>query len=445
MFDDTSESRSFDLKMTNKKRYQREYKELDLTAASFIEDWDSIIKCPGNKKQLKRIIVEEILQSGVSNDILKDGQFLYLNGSMEDQRVICLKKTCDFDYVRMSSEGFQLRSDETDFKIFFAISQFHQRGLRKFLIYSQDSDVKMLSLYWTTKLESIDMTIKFGSALASSYFSPRKVSDHFSRELSLSSDEKKVQHSRAMLQCYIFLGSDATPGFHSISNSYGLKIFNEISKEKVPVSEDDFLHLILRVYQSKNCGLRRLFDEIDDKLTVNEKILKTRCILKAMKGVEREVLPVPSCISLQIQRSEFLSHYWTEEGNTKDPVDNGWIKSDDGYEIKLNNEDDLLYSLPKTLMTSCGCAKACKKCKCLKLKLKSIDGRNIQAKCSRILCKKCPCFKRKKEGEDENVILSDQFQDILNAMSSDEESSNDSDMETIYDSDLSFTFSDNDE
>ena len=442
LFDDPSDTRNLDLKMTNRKRYQREYKDLPLTANFVIEDWDCIMKSPENKRALKRIIMEEIIQSGVSQDILKNGESLYLNGSMEDQRVICLDK--NQDYVSMSFESFTLRNDESDFKIFFALEKYYLKGLRKFLIYSQDSDVKILSLYWTAKLENVEMIIKFGSSLASSYFHPKNVGEYFVKELSLNSTEKKVQHSIALLQCYIYFGSDATPGFHSISNSYGLRVFNEMCKERVPQQGNDFLNLILRVYQSKNSGLRRLFDEIDQNVSVEGKILKTRCILKAMKGVEKEVIPLPSCLLLQFHRSFFLSQYWTDEGHQGDPVDFGWNKLEESYEIKLNDTEDPFYSLPKTLMTNCGCTKACKKCKCQKLKLKK-DGKDVAAKCARILCKKCPCFKRKKEGAAEDLILSDQFQELLDELSSDEECNYDSDLESLFDSDYSFTVSDNDE
>ena len=51
--------------------------------------------------------------------------------------------------------------------------------------------------------------------------------------------------------------------------------------------------------------------------------------------------------------------------------------------------------------------------------------------------------KRDKDGENENLILSDQFQEILDGLSSDEESILESDLD--FDSDYSFMFSDNDE
>ena len=362
MFDDSSDTRNLDLKMTNKKRYQKEYKDLDLAASSFIEDWDSVIRSPENKKRLKQIIMEEIVQSGVSDNIMKNGETLFLNGSMDDGRIICLRK--NDDYVRMDNESFEVRRDESDYKIFFALEKYHSQGLKKFLIYSQDSDVKMLSLYWTAKLEEAEMTIKFGSSLASSYFYPKRVSQYFGRELNLNSQEERMKHSKALLQCYIFFGSDATPGFHSITNSYGLRIFNELSKERVLETRNDFLNLILMVYQSKNCGLKKIFEEIAENDPIDEKILRTRSILKAMKGAENEVIPLSSCLSLQFQRSAFLVQYWTDEEYQNDPVNFGWSKNEDGYEIILSDKEDLFYSLPKTLMTSCGCAtKPCQKCK----------------------------------------------------------------------------------
>ena len=64
----------------------------------------------------------------------------------------------------------------------------------------------------------------------------------------------------------------------------------------------------------------------------------------------------------------------------------------------------------------CSCKNDCTRCKCLK-----IDA--IGKKCSRITCKKCNCFRREKENENEDLVLSTQYQDYLDEMSSDSEMS----------------------
>ena len=46
-------------------------------------------------------------------------------------------------------------------------------------------------------------------------------------------------------------------------------------------------------------------------------------------------------------------------------------------------------------------------------------------KCARITCKKCSCFKWEKSGEAENLSLSDQCQNYIDQISSEEESLDD--------------------
>ena len=53
----------------------------------------------------------------------------------------------------------------------------------------------------------------------------------------------------------------------------------------------------------------------------------------------------------------------------------------------------------------------------------------MQGKCSRLLCKKCSCFKRQKESVNENLALSDEYQKLLDELSSEDENTIDDEFE----------------
>ena len=165
--------------------------------------------------------------------------------------------------------------------------------------------------------------------------------------------------------------------------------------------------------------------------------------IKSIKCIEKETIPTPSALVLQYKRASFLCDYLIDDKFEECPKDYGWDFENNEYEIILNDKDDILYKIPKKMLISCSCQKAeCKNCKCKKTA-------EIDFKCSPITCKKCKCFKREKEGEEENLLLSTQFQDYLNELSSEEESSSEDENDNLTSdgdlSDFDFDLGDNDE
>ena len=79
---------------------------------------------------------------------------------------------------------------------------------------------------------------------------------------------------------------------------------------------------------------------------------------------------------------------------------------------------DHWYSHPKTCIKGCGCKSKCseqkKKCNCLK-----DEGRGNT--CSPFTCKNCKCFKRVQDSEEEDLTLSNQYQDYIDQMSDEED------------------------
>ena len=274
LFDDTKDRIEIDLKKTAGKRYTINYDEIELTPMTLINDWEKVIKSPVNKAKLKKILFAEFIQSGIAEE-LQPGQSLFLNGTDQDGSVLSLKKN-DQNYVEFNSQEFSVRCDESDSKIYFAMKQFYKKGYKNFLVYSQDTDVKMLSLYWSAFLGDVNITIKYGNSLAASYFKTTVVREYFKKEFDLKSHDQQVQHAKSLLKCYNFFGSDACPGFNGISNGFALKIFHEICKTKIPIDEHDFLELILTVYETKHITMKRLFCARPDSMTIDEKILHTR-------------------------------------------------------------------------------------------------------------------------------------------------------------------------
>ena len=62
---------------------------------------------------------------------------------------------------------------------------------------------------------------------------------------------------------------------------------------------------------------------------------------------------------------------------------------------------------------------------------------SILKTCSRLLCKNCKCFTKDKEGEDEDIFLSQRYQGFLDDLSSDESSEEE---EENMDSSIDFDF-----
>ena len=152
-----------------------------------------------------------------------------------------------------------------------------------------------------------------------------------------------------------------------------------------------FIELILRTYEARERGIKRLFfSELEASLhTIEERINKTRSVIKAKHAVESETLPLFSVLDLQVKRAEYLTATWIDPFEDLDPGTHGWKLDDDGtYQAKLQDEEDDLYLLPKELLKGCSCKTNCmdsKRCSCRKSTRRS--------GCSRMTCKLCSCFK----------------------------------------------------
>ena len=165
-----------------------------------------------------------------------------------------------------------------------------------------------------------------------------------------------------------------------ISHGYGLNIWHEVYKTKKIETEMDFKTLILKVYESKNKGLKHLFPDSDKEMNIDERILETRSIIKSVKCLERETIPLPSVLRFQFARAEYLFNMMTDDDFVLNPSEKGWALVNSEYQVILQDDKDPLFYLPKQMMTSCSCKNECKSCKCRK----TIE---IGNKCSRMLCK----------------------------------------------------------
>ena len=116
-----------------------------------------MIKSPTNKKNFKVHLVAQIKQC--AGRFLEEGQNLFINGTNNSGQVIQL--FFDSGYMRIAPlEDLTLRVDETDFKLFSFSKYLYQKGVKNILILSQDTDVKILAVYWSAVLENIKFIIK---------------------------------------------------------------------------------------------------------------------------------------------------------------------------------------------------------------------------------------------------------------------------------------------
>ena len=123
-----------------------------------------------------------------------------------------------------------------------------------------------------------------------------------------------------------------------------------------------------------------------------------------------------SVLRLQFKRSEYLANYLTEEDFDLDPSNHGWCIENGSYEVLLQDPKDPFYTVAKSIQVSCSCVSDCRNCKCRK-------AQEVEGQCSRLTCKRCACFKRIKEGSEENLALSTDYQRYMDGLSDDEEES----------------------
>ena len=320
MFDDIIQPMR--IKNTDDLRYSNEKEVVCMNFDFMLEDWDLIFKNRANKQEFKKFFTLSALQ--YCGNILKPGQKIFFNGVFSDGEVkVVTKKDWDYDSIESRSD-LQLTQGESDTKIFEIIEKL---SAKKPLIVSLDTDVKMLAIYHCAKDLDLDIIVRSGTGLFPSYFHARNVVEFIQSDFKVESNEDLLNQSKAMLRTYALLGCDYNPSFYGVTHNLGMRTLQEMSQKRILKSQDDFLQLIVKVYQHKNQTLKRMFPDPSSKISTDEQILVTRSILKAAKGSEQETLPIPSTIRLHLKRSEFVLKLWTGEiQDTDDPVNFGYIR-----------------------------------------------------------------------------------------------------------------------
>ena len=338
MFDD-SEGKG--LKMTCGKRYGSEnHPNMSLRMESVVtKDWKAIFMHPKNKLQLKRLFVTRILET--IRFQFEDGHKLYLNGSDNTGLVNIVTKN------EVQEDEYVLPIGESDVKIFALIDNMVEENFSNFLVISTDSDVKMLSVVFQAKYRNIQLVVKsFNQVLP--YFYPNCVINYF--EENFSSNSPVLVHAKNMLRVYLIFGADQTPGFYGLCHSAGLMVFDATSRQKALTEENDFLELIVDTYVFKNSGVKRF---MIDSSSLEEKHASTREIVKCLKGLESNTVPIMSVLKLHLKRSQFLQISWLNpsEAENLDPCKHGYTLDKHGIIcVDLQDKNDPFYSLPQSLL-----------------------------------------------------------------------------------------------
>ena len=344
-------------------------------------------------------------------------------------------------------EDITLRVDETDFKLFSFSKYLYQKGFKNILILSQDTDVKILAVYWSAVLENIKFIIKHGSFMSPAYFHPSAVLSYYRVKFKLMSNNQVKNQAEALVKVYIMFGSDQNCGFVGIGHGFAMTVYHELAINNKMKTEVDFLELILLTYEQKNAGIKRLFSK--DQNSLSERLMSTRRLLKAKNGIENLTIPLESTLRLHCKRTFFLFQLWTDDDFSGDPCENGWEKVQDEYKIQLKSSNDRMHKLPEQMMLGCFCKGECNTCDCSVDKIANCKCRKCKCfkispefrGCSVHTCKNCKCFKREKEGELENLLASYQLQKMVDDLSSEEE---DDDLDDDFvEQDLDFVNYDN--
>ena len=383
LFDEPMELIEINLKQTDNKRYDNNYKELDLTLNMVVEDWDIILKQKSNKLQFKYMFAKYLLEN--ANIILEEGNKLYLNGIMKNGEVICIFLKNGQLCKHTMNKDWNLCKGESDSKIFFLLEKFLLQGKKNFLIFSKDTDVRVLSIYFSAKHQDSQIVVKSGTSSFPSYFYPSLFVNYMKENF--DAENCSMAMAISILRTYSIMGCDQNPGFFYLSHGNGLQVCDDFLREGKLETREDFLELILKIYQNKNKGLER-FWHFDPSVPLEVKIMETRRKIKMKNGCENETLPLCSVLKLQVKRSEYLAGKWTKNECTLDPLQFGWNVGKDGcYNVQLQDLDDPYFFLPKHMLMGCQCKKECSKnCGCSK------DPH--RKGCSEATCKFCACFLR---------------------------------------------------
>ena len=136
-----------------------------------------------------------------ANEWFANGNILYINGETK-------KVTKNNDgWVHISSE-FLLPCTEIDTKIFSLVNKFSDSS--RVLVHSLDTDVKMISVFYSAKHSSNKtVIIRSGSGLVPSYFDPKMVLNYMRNNYSIDVEniaDSLEKHAQALLRCYGFFG-----------------------------------------------------------------------------------------------------------------------------------------------------------------------------------------------------------------------------------------------
>ena len=330
--------------------------------------------------------------------------------------------------------GWVLTLGESDTKIFQLIEKVNQDyKTTTFLIYSADTDVKFLSIYysalWINKLEII---VKSGKNMVPSFFEPHKVCQF----LHDAYNKTVLESAEGLLKTFLLLGSDANPGFVNIAHATGLWVFHQRAiNGSTLTSKDDLTHLILDVYEKKNPGLKRLFPD-QHQVSLSERTRKLRVIIKSFHGTECLTVPLESVLTLHCMRTEYLFLVMTQPGykDIFSPDEHGWSKEsndDTRFSVQLQDTNDPLYRIPKNIVKGCSCKGVCtNRCSCKK------DSDRMKS-CTSITCKSCHCNTPDQDNASGQELMEE---------SSDSDTSDisiDSDLEFSSDSEISSGSTDN--
>ena len=427
LFDD---EQGKELKMTDMSRYSNNYEKLNVTMNMVIPDWNLIFKNKENKLSFKIQMIKRI-----ENDLkhlIDENCFLYINGprNLNLGQVTWISKMSGPSVV----PGWVLTLGESDTKIFQLIEKFNQDyKTTTFLIYSADTDVKFLSIYysalWINKLEII---VKSGKNMVPSFFEPLKVCQF----LHDAYPQTVLESAEGLLKTFLVLGSDANPGFVNIAHATGLWVFHQRAEAGATLtSKEDLTHLILDVYEKKNPGLKRFFPD-QHQVSLSERIRKLRVTIKSYHGSESLTVPLESVLKLHCMRTEYLFLVMTEPGykDIFSPEEHGWCKEandDTKFAVQIQDTNDPLYRIPKNIVKGCSCKGVCtNRCSCKK----DSDRMNI---CTSVTCKNCHCNKP------DNASGQELMEESSDSDSGQSEISIDSDLEFSSDSEISSGSADN--
>ena len=129
-----------------------------------------------------------------------------------------------------------------------------------------------------------------------------------------------------LLKIYAIFGCDYLPCFANISHSYAMKVYEDVYNERAFNCLDDFLWLILKVYQKKNLTLKKLFPDTNENLSIDEIILKTRGAIKSVRGSDNLTIPLPSVLRLHLRRADLIHQFWTGSTQNIDPSLHGYFR-----------------------------------------------------------------------------------------------------------------------